>query len=102
MQRRVTMLRRSSWLAAAVSAALLPLAFVTVSFAQAKPAAQQSSAPAQGPHREGTDNILVDQYGIPLEDQSGKSIPPQQASTGAANAANVDTGDTAAPSANPN
>jgi Ca-activated chloride channel homolog len=35
------------------------------------------AAPA-GVHREGTDNILVDQNGIPLEDQSGKSIPQQQ------------------------
>ena len=34
------------------------------------------AAPA-GVHREGTDNILVDQYGVPLEDQSGKSIPQQ-------------------------
>lgn len=36
----------------------------------------QSSAPT-GVHREGTDNILVDAAGIPLEDQSGKSIPQE-------------------------
>src|SRR3954467_10563559 len=47
---------------------------------------QQSSeqaAPA-GPHREGTDGIWVDQYGVPLEDQSGKAAqapPPQPAAT---------------------
>jgi Ca-activated chloride channel homolog len=34
------------------------------------------TAPA-GVHREGTDKILVDENGIPLEDQSGKSIPQQ-------------------------
>ena len=33
----------------------------------------QPSAPT-GVHREGTDNILVDAAGVPLEDQSGKSI----------------------------
>ncbi|PYY10832.1 MAG: hypothetical protein DMG61_20850, partial [Acidobacteria bacterium] len=49
--------------------------------AQPSPASQsqappQSSAP-NGVHREGTDNILVDSAGIPLEDQSGKSIPPE-------------------------
>src|SRR5215469_7193695 len=40
----------------------------------------QSSAPS-GVHREGTDNILVDAAGIPLEDQSGKSIPQENAAT---------------------
>src|SRR5215813_6121100 len=45
----------------------------------------QTNTAQSGVHREGTDNILVDQYGVPLEDQSGKSIPqqapPQQAAT---------------------
>jgi len=36
----------------------------------------QSSAPS-GVHREGTDNILVDAAGIPLEDQSGRTIPQE-------------------------
>lgn len=34
----------------------------------------QSNAPG-GVHREGTDSVLVDGSGIPLEDQSGKTIP---------------------------
>jgi len=45
----------------------------------------QTNTAQSGAHREGTDQILVDQYGIPLEDQSGKSIPqqapPQQPAT---------------------
>jgi VWFA-related protein len=51
------------------------------------------AAPA-GVHRTGTDNILVDQYGIPLEDQSGKSIPqqaPPQQSAATANTGNTPT-----------
>jgi Ca-activated chloride channel homolog len=51
----------------------------------------EQAAPA-GVHREGTDHILVDQYGIPLEDQSGKTIP-QQAPT-QQSAATASTGNT--------
>src|SRR5690348_2385816 len=39
---------------------------------------QQTQTPGalpNGIHREGTDNILVDAAGIPLEDQSGKTLP---------------------------
>ena len=42
----------------------------------------QRPAPASGVHREGTDNILVDANGIPLEDQSGNSIPQSPQPTG--------------------
>ena len=55
------------------------LLFCAVSSGQQQPQANAGggqAAPA-GVHRAGTDNILVDQYGIPLEDQSGKSIPQQ-------------------------
>jgi len=59
---------------------------------QAQPASRASQAPAgqtqqapgssaSGVHREGTDNILVDASGIPLEDQSGKTLPPTNAET---------------------
>ena len=50
---------------------------------QAQPAqhAQASGALPSGVHREGTDNILVDASGIPLEDQSGKTLPPSNAET---------------------
>src|SRR5215470_13458964 len=48
--------------------------------AQSQSAQTQSSTPS-GVHREGTDNILVDAAGIPLEDQSGKSIPQENAAT---------------------
>ena len=44
--------------------------------ASASPQAQQPAA-APGVHREGTDNILVDANGVPLEDQSGNSIAAQ-------------------------
>jgi Ca-activated chloride channel homolog len=44
---------------------------------QQQPQANSGQAAPAGVHREGTDKILVDQYGIPLEDQSGKSIPQQ-------------------------
>lgn len=52
--------------------------------AQPSPAAQNQQAQTQpsapsGVHREGTDNILVDAAGVPLEDQTGKSIPPEAA-----------------------
>jgi Ca-activated chloride channel homolog len=62
--------------------------------AQANPQASRSSSPAPqqhdasqgqsaptGIHREGTDNVLVDASGIPLEDQSGKTIPQTDAET---------------------
>jgi len=42
-------------------------------------AAQSQSTAQSGVHREGTDNILVDAAGIPLEDQTGKSIPQEAA-----------------------
>ena len=47
---------------------------------QAQPA-QQTQALPNGIHREGTDNILVDAAGIPLEDQSGKTLPQVNAET---------------------
>jgi VWFA-related protein len=56
--------------------------------APAKAATGQPAAPASGQqqypngiHREGTDGVLVDASGIPLEDQSGKSIPTTNAET---------------------
>lgn len=42
--------------------------------AQQQGGSQTQSAPT-GVHREGTDNVLVDASGIPLEDQSGKASP---------------------------
>jgi len=48
------------------------------SVAPGQAAQSQGSAPS-GVHREGTDNILVDAAGIPLEDQTGKSIPQDAA-----------------------
>src|SRR5579859_3768794 len=42
---------------------------------QAQPASSQTQSGGNGVHREGTDNVLVDANGVPLEDQSGKSIP---------------------------
>ena len=45
------------------------------------PASQPQSSAPTGVHREGTDNILVDAAGVPLEDQSGKSIPQENAAT---------------------
>jgi VWFA-related protein len=44
-----------------------------------QPAATSSPSATSGVHREGTDNILVDATGVPLEDQSGKSIPATNA-----------------------
>ena len=41
--------------------------------AQQAPAPQPASASSV--HREGTDNVLVDASGVPLEDQSGKTVP---------------------------
>src|SRR5438270_3067296 len=56
--------------------------------------AQPAQVPtANGVHREGTDNILVDASGIPLEDQSGKKLPQtnadSEASVSGANPPNV-------------
>src|SRR5438045_1332287 len=45
---------------------------------QSQAAQAQPSAPT-GVHREGTDNILVDAAGVPLEDQSGKSVSQEAA-----------------------
>ena len=71
-------------------AALFLLIFCCASFviaqqtqpAQPSTASQSQAAQAQpsaptGVHREGTDNILVDAAGVPLEDQSGKSVPQE-------------------------
>lgn len=44
----------------------------------------QQPAAASGVHREGTDNILVDANGVPLEDQSGNSIAAQPPADGEA------------------
>ena len=44
---------------------------------QAQPVSAQAPSGASGVHREGTDNVLVDSNGVPLEDQSGRSIPQQ-------------------------
>lgn len=60
--------------------------------AQPSPAAQNQQAQTQpsaptGVHREGTDNILVDAAGVPLEDQSGRSIPPEAVTPAPATAA---------------
>ena len=57
--------------------------------AQPSPASQSQAPPQSsarsGVHREGTDNILVDSAGIPLEDQSGKTLPQTNAETEASN-----------------
>ena len=52
---------------------------------QAQPSQQQQTSGAlpNGIHREGTDNILVDASGIPLEDQSGKTLPQTNAEAAA-------------------
>lgn len=54
---------------------------VQPSTAAQSPASQPQSSAPSGVHREGTDNILVDAAGVPLEDQSGKSIPQENAAT---------------------
>lgn len=65
-------------------------AFVFAQQPQANPQAtgaapatqQQETSQGQGAptgvHREGTDSILVDASGIPLEDQSGKTVPEEE------------------------
>lgn len=90
MQRLDITLQRNEWPSlAAFFLFIFCASFVVAQQAQpARPSAQQSAAqgqPAQqtqahgalpnGIHREGTDNILVDAAGIPLEDQSGKTLP---------------------------
>ncbi len=72
---------------------LLCIAFVLMSAglsAQQPPqtAPDSSAQSSAGAHREGTDNVLVDQYGIPLEDQSGKSIVQPAATVAPANNTN--------------
>lgn len=47
---------------------------------QQQPAAQTQQLP-NGVHREGTDNVLVDAAGIPLEDQSGRTLPQANSET---------------------
>jgi VWFA-related protein len=52
---------------------------------QAQGAQAQAQQPASGgAHREGTDGVLVDANGVPLEDQSGKSVPAPAAAEEAA------------------
>jgi len=58
------------------------------SASQNQTAQAQASAPT-GVHREGTDNILVDAAGVPLEDQSGKTVPQTNAEAEAATPPNV-------------
>ncbi|HKT25085.1 MAG TPA: VWA domain-containing protein [Terriglobales bacterium] len=95
MQRLDITLRRNDWpkLAVVFLFILFCASFVVAQQAQPAPSTQQPAAgPAQtaqqpqnsgalpnGIHREGTDNILVDASGIPLEDQSGKTLPPSNA-----------------------
>jgi VWFA-related protein len=77
--------------------------------AQAAPApAAPAASPQGGAHREGTDNVLVDENGIPLEDQSGKTLPAtaenQPADTGNGEpsaASNVPGGNTVNVPSNP-
>jgi VWFA-related protein len=52
----------------------------------------QAQQPASGGvHREGTDGILVDANGVPLEDQSGKSVPAPATAAAAEEAPSVTT-----------
>jgi VWFA-related protein len=57
---------------------------------------QAAQAQAQQPaaasvHREGTDGVLVDASGVPLEDQSGRSVPAPAAAAAAEEAPSVTT-----------
>jgi len=58
-----------------------------------QPAGSQGPGAPTGVHREGTDNVLVDASGIPLEDQSGKTVQqeeePAAASTSTAGGGNT-------------
>jgi Ca-activated chloride channel family protein len=62
-----------------VAALFLLIFCASFAIAQQGQAASQSKAQAQSGatsvHREGSDNVLVDANGVPLEDQSGRSIP---------------------------
>ncbi len=53
-----------------------------------EPTVTSAQPSVTGVHREGTDNILVDAAGVPLEDQSGKNIP-QNAEAAASSGTNV-------------
>ena len=98
MQRLDITLQRNEWpRLAALFLFIFCASFVVAQQAQpAPPQGQQpaaTQAPAQqtqttgtlpsGIHREGTDNILVDASGIPLEDQSGRTLPQTNAETAA-------------------
>jgi len=65
-----------------VAALLLLIFCASFAIAQQGQAASQTKARAQSGansvHREGTDDVLVDANGVPLEDQSGRSIPQQR------------------------
>src|SRR5581483_4983541 len=100
MQRLDITLHRNEWpRLAALFLFILCASFVVAQQAQpARPASQQAAPPQaqqapqgqtsgalpNGIHREGTDNILVDASGIPLEDQSGKTLPQVNAQPEAA------------------
>ena len=89
MRRLDTIHPRSKSLNLAISLLLLIFCatFVSAQQGQAVPQAnnaqQGSSTSAQSGavHREGTDNVLVDAAGVPLEDQSGKNLPPNSEET---------------------
>jgi VWFA-related protein len=79
---------------------ILILLFCAAVIGQQQPQTNSGqAAPTGGVHPEGTDHILVDQNGIPLEDQSGKSIPqqapPQQAATAPSAGSTAQPGNTA-------
>ena len=71
-----------------VAALFLLIFCASFAIAQQGQAASQSKAQAQSGannvHREGSDNVLVDANGVPLEDQSGRSIPQTSAEDEAA------------------
>ena len=94
MQRLDTTLQRNESLK--LTALFLFIFCASFVVAQSQPAAQRSQPTAtqgtaqqsqtsgalpNGIHREGTDNVLVDASGIPLEDQSGKTLPQTNAAT---------------------
>lgn len=73
--------------------------------AQQSASGQAQPNAASAVHREGTDNVLVDASGIPLEDQSGKTIPqtnPEDALIPATTAPNVPGASVNVPSASKN
>jgi Ca-activated chloride channel homolog len=75
MPKRDTMHLRSNTRSTALL--ILILLFCAAVIGQQQPQTNSGQAAPGGVHPEGTDHILVDQNGIPLEDQSGKSIPQQ-------------------------